>query len=369
MNLQDEKTLNPVRFEVEKFDFYLYNIPDDDIGEEALQLMNLKFNTSAIMYNESGKEVLVRIRTNKKELYAVNPTYSFVERGNVLDIKIMYLLKSLSEDYSSHKFKIEIIIVDNFRDLFMNEIEQFTSLIHKRDSDKKPTNNFRSSLRRRTTGLSPELLNHVNLAVKSIFESNDKSKIHSVYTVYKEVNFFYKKTNFKAEKIVSFQTNNIGNTRVVDKRKISTNNIYNPTLSLSRSVNPIIKEAASTHSKATEKNAHRESLFTEENIEFGRDEFSEIDQEENEEINLLTPLELKLKYASHIKTLSKLKEELSVSKSKLSAFAYLKDKVALSASAEQNLMLDANPNKIIGNNRALTIALCLLLGMILSKIS
>jgi len=194
----------PVRIEAEKFDFYLYDLPEDTT-EANLEKQELKFTTSINIYNDSQTDLLIRIRTNKKDLYTVNPAYSLIEKGSFIDLKISYLLKSINEDYSKHKFKIETLEIPNLKKVIENTLSlcnnNSNSSLLRKSSVKKTF--FRKST------LFPQVpTESINSVVKAIFEKNEINKDFETKSFIKEVNIYYKKSRYQAEKIKSISKTN-----------------------------------------------------------------------------------------------------------------------------------------------------------------
>lgn len=62
--------------------------------------------------NISQDKIALRIKTTKKELYAVSPNYLLIKPDDVMTIDIVYIKKENIDDLSKHKFKIEAILCD-----------------------------------------------------------------------------------------------------------------------------------------------------------------------------------------------------------------------------------------------------------------
>lgn len=72
----------------------------------------------------------MRIKTTKKDIYAVTPTYLIITPGTTSDIAVVYFRKDLTEvDISKHKFKIEGIICDKVQINTSDEIKSYFDLI------------------------------------------------------------------------------------------------------------------------------------------------------------------------------------------------------------------------------------------------
>ncbi len=72
----------------------------------------------------------MRIKTTKKDIYAVTPTYLIITPGNTSDIAVVYFRKEPFDiDISKHKFKIEGIICDKVQLNNNDEIKAYFDLI------------------------------------------------------------------------------------------------------------------------------------------------------------------------------------------------------------------------------------------------
>lgn len=83
-------------------------------------------DSSLFIKNESNNFVAVRIKTTKKEMYAVNPTYLVMKPKEGVDIKVVYMRKDTDEptDISKHKFKIEAVVSET-ENMQLEEIKQY----------------------------------------------------------------------------------------------------------------------------------------------------------------------------------------------------------------------------------------------------
>jgi hypothetical protein len=61
--------------------------------------------------NLTDKYIAIRVKTTKKEVYTLNPTFSLVKPNESIDIKFTYIIKDLQEFADKHKFKFEGIII------------------------------------------------------------------------------------------------------------------------------------------------------------------------------------------------------------------------------------------------------------------
>ena len=249
--------VNPLGFDTEKIDIYIYNIPDNITSENDLKQLNLKFNSSLVINNTSEIDIILRIRTNKKELYAVSPAFCFLGKNSLIDIKILYYLKSLKEDYTKHKFKIEALHIKNIKSIINKELEIYNNnnnndddnnnnnsnnnstnfndyipdinnnslkLIDKNNLDNtiinnnNNSNNFKSTAKKRrlkkiTTSFCVKYLPKVSEIIKNLFteydsylNNDDNNKLLDIedrkymyYEAVKYVAFYYKKSLYNIE--------------------------------------------------------------------------------------------------------------------------------------------------------------------------
>ena len=68
----------------------------------------------------------MRIKTTKKDIYAVTPTYLIITPGTTSDIAVVYFRKDpVDVDISKHKFKIEGVICDKVQINSNDEIKSY----------------------------------------------------------------------------------------------------------------------------------------------------------------------------------------------------------------------------------------------------
>ena len=61
--------------------------------------------------NLSNEYLAIRVKTTRKEVYMLNPTYSLVKPNESIEIKFTYIIKDIQENPDKHKFKFEGIVV------------------------------------------------------------------------------------------------------------------------------------------------------------------------------------------------------------------------------------------------------------------
>lgn len=79
-----------------------------------------------VVSNISSYPVGIRIKTTKKDIYAVNPTYSLISPMNSLEVRVAYFIKEKDPDISKHKFKIEGIKLPDFVDDVKSIFDTYT---------------------------------------------------------------------------------------------------------------------------------------------------------------------------------------------------------------------------------------------------
>lgn len=61
--------------------------------------------------NLTNDYIAIRVKTTKKEIYSLSPTYSLIQPNSNLDIKFTYTIRDIYESPDKHKFKIEAIVI------------------------------------------------------------------------------------------------------------------------------------------------------------------------------------------------------------------------------------------------------------------
>lgn len=220
----------PIRLDCETIDFYLYDLPEENNTEDELKHKNLKYITSLTINNTSNNDILLRIRTNKKELYSVNPIYGLIEKEGNLEVKINYHLLSLKEDFSKHKLRFEVMEIENLKEIIERNVIPAgnPSQNHSQSPSRKVKGITKTFLKKNTflPGVSIETL---NLIIKRLFDRNDKTKEFPLYFLLKHVQIYYKKTRYQAVKL-RIASRNESNSKVkpvltINKQSVSTRQI------------------------------------------------------------------------------------------------------------------------------------------------
>ena len=177
--------------------------------------------------NLMSQPIALRVRTTKKNFYAVNPTYCIIlPNSNKLIKFLLYLKESyVNIDFSNHKFRFEGIVIDEekinfepkkiFEEIIRNKIKVKGNII------KRKTEIF-EDLNYNFTNIN---INNTNMSIN--FENNNLSQSTNVGT--------FKSANFKNFN----QGNNLNKNSQLDYLKSEYNNLKNQLETLSQKYNNI----------------------------------------------------------------------------------------------------------------------------------
>lgn len=116
-------TMNDMNFHStrEKEDLLLNNKQQNTLLKinQITQLTEIKHFSNITITNHSDTLAVFRIRTNKKQLYSIGPSYFYIDSNKSLDVNFILLLKTLTnEEFNKHKFKCEVIYGINRDDFY-----------------------------------------------------------------------------------------------------------------------------------------------------------------------------------------------------------------------------------------------------------
>lgn len=133
-----------------------------------------KFDSFLSIKNVFNQFVAIRIKTTKKDIYAVSPTYVVLSPNQVTSIAIVYFRKDNAEtDISKHKFKIEAIVADKL--LPENEIKNFFDLVIAKGQKVQGTTIKKRVYHKNTDVLKP------TTTIDESSVSQSQSQVKSVY--------------------------------------------------------------------------------------------------------------------------------------------------------------------------------------------
>lgn len=93
----------------------------------SMKLETGKYETNLTLVSLANVPLAVRIKTTKKDIYAVTPTYLILSPNEIVDIKVAYFKKEGSDvDIGKHKFKFEAILIkEDMKDKSSDEIKKY----------------------------------------------------------------------------------------------------------------------------------------------------------------------------------------------------------------------------------------------------
>ncbi len=160
--------------------------PNLNLNNNITQSQVIKYSPKSecniIITNLNSNPISLRVRTTKKEYYAVNPTYCIILPNKHQKINILLYLKGshLNINFSQHKFRFEGIIIDSnnlnkepkkiFEDVIKNKIKVKGNIIKRKCECIEDLNYVFSNINQ---------VIHTNSSIN--FENNPLSKSTNVY--------------------------------------------------------------------------------------------------------------------------------------------------------------------------------------------
>lgn len=92
-----------------------YNLNANQVNTDTGKIKDKNVNTRMVLRNITESSIVVRVRTNKKENYAVNPTYFVLEPNGTkaVEIELYAREETVTAIKEHHKFCVEAIIIEN----------------------------------------------------------------------------------------------------------------------------------------------------------------------------------------------------------------------------------------------------------------
>ena len=192
---------------------------NNDITQSQIVNYSPRSECNIIITNLNSNPISLRVRTTKKEFYAVNPTYCIILPNKHQKINFLLYLKGshLNINFSLHKFRFEGIIIDSnninkepkkiFEDVIKNKIKVKGNIIKRKCQCIEDLNYVFSNIQQ---------VLHTNSSIN--FDNNPLSKSSNVYQLkskndnLKNLNINKSKINKEAKlKLLKNEYNNLKN--------------------------------------------------------------------------------------------------------------------------------------------------------------
>ena len=158
-------------------------IEDQNKEENLFILKNSSYNTEFKVKNRSSEFLLVRIKTNKPNNYAIGPNYLFIDENNSITIKLILKFSSklnrqnciFQNEIENNKLKFDII--DSVSKSYYQE--EYFNFCCEKERDKYEYNNCENDEFKDITGFSVREKEFI----KSLYESKKYEISSQIYSV------------------------------------------------------------------------------------------------------------------------------------------------------------------------------------------